>query len=446
MVGFLKRMATAIWGKFESKEEVKKFGFLAFIFGILIGIYWTLRPLKDSIFGTIVGFEKYQPWAKGLSLVFIVPLLILYNKLIDKYPRQKVFYLMCTAYGLVALAFYFAFNNPTIGLANTVSSPDRIIGWLWYVYIESYGSLIVALFWAFTSDITMPEAAKRGFPLIFLFGQLGNIFGPKYLRAKTFGFETSAPIVLILAVLMFALVALLFVFMKVTPKSQLTGFEDVAHEEKDKEKEAGFLDGLKLLLSHKYLLGIAAIIMFFEIVVTMFDYQFKVLVFRECLDEVSRSAYLLDYATWTGYVSFFCVLFGINSIQRKLGMGVSLVLMPIIIAVGVFVLRFSPVIGVAFWIMVLAKAINYALNQPTLKQAYIPTSKDSKYKAQSWIEAFGGRSSKAIGSGINAFGAAPFYGLLSAGVSLGIVGAWVFIAIFMAKTYNNAIKENKIIC
>lgn len=446
VVDFLKRIATAVWGKFESKDEVKKFGMLAFIFGIIIGVYWTLRPLKDSIFGTLVGFEEYQPWAKGLSLVCIVPLLIFYNKLIDKYPRQKVFYLMCTAYGLIALVFFFLFSHPTLGLANTVASPTRIIGWLWYVYIESYGSLIVALFWAFTSDITMPEAAKRGFPLIFLLGQLGNIFGPTYLRASTFGFSTSAPIVLILACLMFLLVALLWVFMKVTPSNQLKGYEEEVKDNSEPEKEAGFLDGLKLLLSHKYLLGIAAIIMFFEIVVTMFDYQFKVLVFRECLDEVSRSDYLLDYAKWTGYISAFCVLFGINNIQRKLGMAASLVLMPLIVCVGVFVLRFSPVIGVAFWIMVFAKAINYALGQPSLKQAYIPTSKDSKYKAQSWIEAFGGRSSKAIGSGINAFGKAPFYVMLSMSVSLGIVGAWIFIAVFIAKTYNKAVKENKIIC
>lgn len=443
---FLKKVATALWGKFESKEEIKKFGLLAFIFGIIIGVYWTLRPLKDGIFGAVVGFKGYQPYAKMLSLVLIVPLLILYNKLIDKYPRQKVFYILCGTYGAIALAFYFLFSMPDIGLANTVASPTRIIGWLWYVYVESFGSLIVALFWAFTSDITMPEAAKRGFPLIFLFGQIGNICGPLYLTAATFGFATSAPIILILACLMFALVALLWVFMKITPKSQLTGFEDVAKESDEPVKEAGFLDGLKLLLSHKYLLGIAAILIFFEIIVTMFDYQFKVLVMNTFSVEKDVTAYLSQYAVWTGIVSTACVLFGINNIQRKLGMAVSLVLMPIIIAFAVIVLRISPVIGVAFWIMVVSKAINYALGQPSLKQAYIPTSKDSKYKAQSWIEAFGGRSSKAIGSWVNTFGGASYYLMMSSVISLGITGLWVFIAIFIAKTYNKAVKENKIIC
>ena len=53
----------------------------------------------------------------------------------------------------------------------------RITGWLWYVYVESFGSLIVALFWSFTTDITDENAAKRGFPLIAMLGQLGNIVG-----------------------------------------------------------------------------------------------------------------------------------------------------------------------------------------------------------------------------------------------------------------------------
>ena len=51
--------------------------------------------------------------------------------------------------------------------------------------------------------------------------------------------------------------------------------------------------------------------------------------------------------------------------------------------------------------MVASKAINYALNSPSMKQLYIPTTKDVRYKSQAWIESFGSRGSKAAGSGIN---------------------------------------------
>jgi ATP:ADP antiporter, AAA family len=37
------------FGDFE-REEFKKFIRMGFIFALIIGSYWTLRPLKDAIF------------------------------------------------------------------------------------------------------------------------------------------------------------------------------------------------------------------------------------------------------------------------------------------------------------------------------------------------------------------------------------------------------------
>ena len=443
------KLAISLWGKFESKAEVRKFAFLAVIFCFIIGIYWALRPMKDGIFGAFMEIKKYQPIAKIVSLVMIVPLIIFYNKLIDKYPRNKLFYILTAGYGIIALLFVLAFISP-YGLSYTVKSPTRIIGWLWYVYVESFGSLLVALFWAFTSDITKPGAAKRGFPMIALLGQMGNILGPKLLTADKLGFSTSSPVVAIIAFLIFFVGVLLWIFTSVTPKDQLVGFEAAEVEQKsgEKKEEPGFLDGLKHLLKHKYLLGIASIIIFYEIIVTMIDYVFKVKAQEAFAAETGLSGFLANYGVWTGIIATMCVLFGINNIQRKLGMKTSLVLMPIIVLIAVFTLKGLPFLMVAFWIMVFAKAVNYALNQPSLKQAYIPTTKESKYKAQSWIEMFGGRSSKAAGSAVNLVnGVSPAaYALLSFVIPLGLIGVWVFIAIFVGKTYTSAVKENKVVC
>ena len=40
------------------------------------------------------------------------------------------------------------------------------IGYIWYLFVESFGSLVVALFWAFATDTTEPAPAKKGFPLV----------------------------------------------------------------------------------------------------------------------------------------------------------------------------------------------------------------------------------------------------------------------------------------
>ena len=80
---------TSVFSGFESAEEKKKFSILALLFGLTIGVYWLFRPLKDSIFLTIVG-PAYQPWAKMLSTVVMGCIVVVYSKLIDAYPRHKI--------------------------------------------------------------------------------------------------------------------------------------------------------------------------------------------------------------------------------------------------------------------------------------------------------------------------------------------------------------------
>ncbi len=61
-----------------------------------------------------------------------------------------------------------------MGLPNTVPHVSRVLGWLWYVLIDSFGPVMIALFWSFTADITTAKSGKKGFPLIGLGAQLGG--------------------------------------------------------------------------------------------------------------------------------------------------------------------------------------------------------------------------------------------------------------------------------
>jgi AAA family ATP:ADP antiporter len=444
----LSRIAALLWGKFDSSAELRKFLTLAGIFFLVIGTYWTLRPIKDSIFMSVVG--KDLLWgAKLVSLLAVGPLVMLYSKLLDIFHRHYVFYILVFAYAIAAFLFAWGFSHPEIGLANTVPSGSRMIGWAWYVFVESFGSLVVALFWGITTDVTAPESAKRGFPLIVLFGQLGNICGPLFLNVKYMGFANSAPIIGICGVLMILSGIGMWIFRATTSEDQLQGYQDKAHSGEE-EPEPGFLDGLKLMVTRKYLFGIFGIIFFFEMIVTILDYHFKITVGQTFADEASRSATLSEYAWKTGVVATLCVLLGINNIQRKLGMVASLLLLPVLVGLAILTMKFNPMsLTIAMWLMILSKAVNYALNGPTMKQLYIPTTPESKYKAQAWIETFGSRASKGAASVVNKFRAdlaLSTFLTMSAVISFGLIGVWVMVALYVAKSYNKAIKDKNVVC
>lgn len=433
-----------------TKAEFRRYLILGVVFAFVIGTYWTLRPLKDSLFGTIVGGEHFLALAKIVSMILLFPVVAIYSKLLHKFPRHRMIYFMMTLYAVLLVFWGIIFALPGIGLANTVASPWRISGWLWYTFVESWGSLVVALFWAFVADISDHKSARYGFPLIVLIGQLGGILGPRYLipLPRLFGFESSAPLVSLLALCAIGVALMIAWFLKTTPKEELAGFS-AAHTAQAEAEEPGFFEGLRLLLSQKYLLGMFAVLSIFEIISTFIDFNFKTMAIRTITDELSRSAYLGNFGSWVNLVTFLFILFGVNNIQRWIGVRVALVVTPVVIAAIMIVFRTFYVIDVLFWLGLSAKAINYALNGPTFKQLYVPTSKDVKYKAQAWIETFGSRGAKAASSSVNALSKViglNAYLFFIFYASMGMLAIWVFIGLYLGRQYNEAIKDNRIVC
>jgi AAA family ATP:ADP antiporter len=448
------------WVGDYTKDELKKFSFLAFIFFFTIGIYWFLRTGKDGVFNTIVGFE-WQPFAKIVSMFVVIPLATFYGMLVNRFPRHKVFYALGTIYTVGTLLSAYFVHHPTIGIANIESDPLRIFGWIYYIFIESFGSIMVPLFWSFSADTTAPEVAKRWFPFLSVMAQFGSLFGCA-VNAGYFGkfAITSTLIVCAIAVMMIPL--LIYLFMRVIPKEQLKSYGDKGG--KKEEKKTSAWEGLKLVFSQPYLLGVYLSISIFEIMNTLLDYRFKALVGIEVQKLISSNAIDVSQAgemktilfnqwvgsqgVWMSVLAIVAYFFGLGNIGRKLGFTKSLLLLPTLlgfVSVAVYVV---PSLWFAFLAVVIVKGMNYVFYQPTKEQLYIPTSKDAKYKSKAFLEMFGSRSSKAAGSLINMAKlyfpkAFPAISLVS---SLALCGSWIMVSRYLGKTYEKATAKGDVVC
>ncbi|CAM0117360.1 NTP/NDP exchange transporter [Rhabdochlamydiaceae symbiont of Dictyostelium giganteum] len=450
------------FGYFE-KEEFKKFLRMGLIFALIIGVYWTLRPLKDAIFIQLV--DKLQlPLAKTLSVIALLPLVMFYTKLLEKNSREKMLMLLPFFYGIMVflfgmLMFFFQEGQDIIReRSGGFLIATKAVGYLWYLFVESFGSLVVALFWAFSADTTNPASAKRGFPLVVAIGQLGGIIFPYSIGGlpHRLGLETDVLSMMCLGFLTLLIIPLVKYFLKATPSHLLSSFQESQAIKEVTPHEPGFLEGFKLMIKHKYLLGIFAANFIYEVIVTIFDFNFKVAA-GEQFTGVALSHYLSLYGSSVNVVSLSCLLLGISNITRFLGVGIALALMPIIVGVALFGFLTVDTLSFLFSLMVGAKAINYALNGPALKQLYIPTSQDVKFKAQAWIETFGSRASKEAGSLFNlllsflqkTFGAVAgraHYLTLSGILGFPLLLMWFMTAIYLGKTFRKAVEEKNIIC
>ena len=204
MTKLLMSLCKVVFGEFEEKE-FKKFLRLGSVLLMIIGIYWTMRPLKDSLFIGLVGGQNI-PWAKTVSLILMIPTVAFYTKLLDMFPKIKLLgKLPSLVYGSVILVysgFIWAFQSGMIA----PSIFTVVLGYFWYFFVESFGSLIVALFWAFLAEITNVEASKKGFPLIYALAQFGGITFPYILiqlPVNIFHVKTSAVSMLLIVIMLF---------------------------------------------------------------------------------------------------------------------------------------------------------------------------------------------------------------------------------------------------
>jgi AAA family ATP:ADP antiporter len=442
----LERLKSFFGGSLQ-KEERKKFFLLSVIFGITIGVYWLLRPLKDGVFLTMVG-THYLPWVKLLSVVVVIPVVMIYSKLVDRFPRHVVLYILSVFYALLAIVFAIFILTPEIGLTNTVSDPSRVIGWAFYLYVETFGTIMAALFWAFVSDTTTPDAAKRGYSVIVMGAQMGAVCFPLVSKYIIHTAGTGYAILFGVAILCF-LPLVVFYYMHHIGHSQMEGFKaDERSPLEGKHAKAGFLEGLRLLLTKPYLLGIFVIVSFYEVINAILDYQFKALAKISYTGD-ALSGFLTNFAIVTNLIGLICVLAGIDRIGRTLGFGKTLVLLPLLVGVCVVSMSFYPFLIVAFGVMAIQKSFNYSLNQPVKEQLYIPTTKDTKYKAKAWIDMFGSRLSKGGASVINStrgiLGAEGFI-VFSLLVSFGLIGIWVVAALFVGRVHAQALREDRVVC
>jgi len=232
----------------------------------------------------------------------------------------------------------------------------------------------------------------------------------------------------------------------VVGKDQMQGYEESVKKITPTDTvvtKVGFLDGLKLLLTHYYVAGIFALIFFQELISTLMGFQMSLLVKSTYIDPGLVNKFLFDFALAVQAIACMFGLIGTSFFQRKFGIRFCLIAYPILLGVFISSYMLNPSLSTIFYVMLIAKALNYAFNQPAKEVLYIPTSRSIKYKSKAWIDMFGLRFAKATGSVANRI-VGPIV-TLTGGFALGLIVIWTICGSLLGKTFKKAVSDNKII-
>jgi len=405
---------------------------------------------------SIVGV-KYIPDAKFYLMLPLIILIIIYSKLVDWLRRHHMFYFFAISHGIVGIILYFFLAHPVYGVENTFQDSSRVLGWVFYLFMESFGAFMSATFWAFANSVNNPKDAKNYYSIFASGSKIGGIVaagGLYYLtQHSTIADHILIPnCVLLGSLCIFAAAGSIYLLMEYVPGYFLHGYEAVYEMEKKREsKKTSFLqsiknsfEGITIIAKNPYVFGIFSIIFAYEIIIVVFDYLFALVADAQnsTLGELT-SSYALYYF-FMHLISLVIALFGTAPIQRFLGVRLSLFACPILSIIIMAFTLIYPSYQMLFIALIVLRALNYGLNHPTREALFVPTTKAIKFKSKAWTDAFGSRVAKASGSLLNKY---VLYGFTNISVifSLGVTSIWLVISHFLGKKFQKTVNENKVI-
>jgi len=395
------------------RHERKKLIFLGLSFFFIIGSYSILRSLKTSIFLSFIG-KEYQPYTRFIIIVLIIPCMFFYSKLVDRLKRWSVIYTIIAIYTLVGIVLAFFLAHPVYGVQNTQTNPYRLLGWAYEIYMDLYSALVVSTFWGFVNSVYTPNIARKNYGLIVAISRISGVATPLIGLSITNSFgPTSIPFLVFGASCFLGLTVLTIRhIVKTVPEEYLQGYHGtIKHNTKSenndsqklkiKRKKTNFLDGLKLMLTQPYVLGIFILTYSIEATAVIFDYQMQVLMSIETNNQIgAMSSFMFIYTASFQLIGFLFAIFGTSTLLKKLGTRTCLMLMPGIILALTITLLLYPKLATIFVIMIILRALNYGFNLPVRETLYIPTVKNIQLKSKVWVDSFGKTLSKSSGAGL----------------------------------------------
>ena len=200
---------------------------------------------------------------------------------------------------------------------------------------------------------------------------------------------------------------------------------------------------MKAVFASRYLMGIALFILVMTFVSTVLYFQQSALIYDAIADRGERRA-LLAKMDWA--VNFLTILFQVYltaRIVKWLGVGLTLAIVPVVMAAGFVALGLYPTLAVLVVVQVIYRAGRYGLTKPAREMLWTVLGREAKYKSKPFLDAAVYRGGDLVSGWI-------YTGLAAVGLSIGaialvsapVAGLWALLALRLGRREEElAIKE-----
>lgn len=392
-----------------------------FIF-VLMASYYILRPVRDAMASDWSDTEVSMLW--NINFFVSAAIVAIYGFAVSRLRLRVVVPAM---YGFFAATFVIFY----LGVSAVADSV--FVDKAFYLWVSVFALFHVSVFWTFMADTFNKHQARRLFAIIGAGASLGAIVGPSIpaLFAQQLG---TQQLMLIAAAGLVTVIPMVFYLYYL--KGAELGNLGLAADTSAARMGGRWWQGFRSFAMNPFLLGIGAFILLYVFIGSFVYFEQKNLLAGFSRAERTQILGGIDWIV--NVLTFGLAFFVTGRIVTKLGMPVALALMPLLVAAGLLILAFAPILTVLLALQVFRRGGNYGLTRPAREMLFTNVSVEERFKAKPVVDIVVYRGGDAVsGSLFAALTDGLGLGLAAvAGVGAAVAATWGWVGVRLGRVFD----------
>lgn len=407
---------------------------------VIMLAYYLLKVIREPMIlaDGSAELKAYSTAAQAILLMLIVPVFArLYQQVGNRAGKHHL---------LRNTLAFFILNLVCFGIAYGSGWRIAII---FYIWLGIFSVMVLALFWAFATDLFNLKSGQRIFPLMAAAASLGALLGSG--AAGWLDQQLGHGGVMYLSA---ALLCLPW-WLSGMPEREVPTSSRAHTGDVVAQHPYSPLEGFNIVLRNHYLMLIAGFVIVLNLINTNGEYVLasfvtdaagkltQLPVGRESADDYITSFYSL-YLFATTLLSFLVQLFLVSRIFERVGISGAMLVLPVLMIACYSMMALIPTLVVARGALMLENSVNYSLQTTTRHALFLPVSREEKYIGKHTIDTFLFRVGDVLsGSFVYLASAVVGLGMVGfIGINIVLAGLLLLLALAIGRRHNATARES----
>jgi len=393
---------------------------------LVLFAYYILKPVSRAIFLNKFDIDKL-PWLYILIAAVGGVLAYFYTKLAVKSSLRRAVDFATIFSIVVLIAFWWLIRLN--------------INWIVYafnIWVSLFSIILVSQGWLIATNIFSSREAKRLYGILGVGSVIGAAFGGTF-TAFTVRLIGTNNLILACAFM----VVLSYIPFLLIAKDQGAKIS-TARAAREDEEDFSFAEIARNLRKHRHLQVIMAIMVVTFIIDVMVEFQFNAMAKLAYHNKNDLTAFLGSfYGFWLNLITFVCQFFLTGFVVSRFGVGGTLQIMPVSIALASIAALISPSVLSTAAARLTEASTRYSFNKTGMELLYLPLPLDLRNRTKAFVDVFVDRFSRGLGGMILVLVTSVLTVPIKwvAGIVMVFSLAWILLSVYAKKEYITTVRR-----